>query len=395
MPGVLRKTSSLNTFLRLPFTSTVSTSVTSVAASRPSLTQHDISRTSAENKLDTKLIGIPVLDVAHSEERIIPIIPLSPIGREPKARVWGEEWTHPVNMTVSKKKIGLSSVGISSVDKIVSPSSTGSSNLSNNSSNYSSTLCSNCSKHPVLSKTVLPSSSISSVSRRLPLAKMKSTEAPDIGVESEVRFRTPKPSTTSPTYKWSQASHNVMLSQLLPAAEFDVLQRQVSATLSVDSSQSDILSKTDLPFIPRKAVPPSSRSYPAYKPDIIRETNDFNIPGAFLDYEYQTSLEHERTTEEHVQTIEAEYDSHAPSHRNQAPTSSGAGDIELGDVINPVDLRSRYRERRLSSPRNKTDAVLVVAHSDGLQNAKNERVKKLILGDISADWDLSRIGEIV
>lgn len=100
-----------------------------------------------------------------------PITPLLPMAQRSRSRGWGEEWTHLVQDTSPKRGIRptVSPISMSDVSSGYARSSSGYASTSDRSSVSQISV----SKRTSRPRTVTPSSSISNLSRRSPLATMR------------------------------------------------------------------------------------------------------------------------------------------------------------------------------------------------------------------------------
>ncbi|RDW88313.1 hypothetical protein BP6252_00345 [Coleophoma cylindrospora] len=254
--------------------------------------------------------------------------PLTPVLLLPRTKStrnsWGEEWKHLAQETQARPiPIALSkSLSLNSL-----PSSKASEPRPGR---FDSCL----SKRQGRSKTVTPSSSISNLSRRSPLATMRVAEFPEIAICPDVYVLPPK---IPPPHEWS-SSRTESLQQLLPVADLHAVQRTTSVMQRRPSA-------VVAPLMIRKVNRQNSLSRPPMGL-VRRSTLDVKVPGAFPNYRLQpdemkldahakvVDAESVRTVDRNPsqRTVTAKRTAHVPSPQQYAPFR--------------VDSRSRYRDTR-------------------------------------------------
>ncbi|KAH8649631.1 hypothetical protein BGZ60DRAFT_550991 [Tricladium varicosporioides] len=337
---------------------------------------------------------LPALPAEDTPER--PLTPLLQMAQRSNSKGWGKEWTHSSREgkrhSRERKRYSRDSKakGMTKSDSAVS----GLSGMSRSSSGYisSSTDRSSDSSPPRRQRprVVTPSSSISNLTKRSPLSSMRSAEYPDVLVRPELRYCPP---TIPAPHEW-RLSRTASLTQLLPAADVQYLQRRASYA----SVHNQYMIRG-----PGRNLPPLAhhrRMSPA--PSLRRRSSEIRIPGPYLDY--RLSMDAERNLEEHARKIEAISISRSETGRElkPRPPPKDPVSVEKRKPVRKVERRESPREvERKSSYRESQPLPRGLQRTTGEKDvrphtSKEMRVSKtelqpsefrrLSLGDISSGF---------
>ncbi|TVY33184.1 hypothetical protein LOCC1_G007934 [Lachnellula occidentalis] len=306
----------------------------------------------------TPSVGSQMSEVSEPQR---PTTPLLPMEVKTRARDWGEEWAHLVNDTRRK--------GLTHSDSAVS-------GLSSYMSSESSEL--SVSKSERQPRTVTPSSSISNLSKRSPLATMRSADYPDVVVRPSLRYCPP---IIPAPHEWNPF-RTASLSQLLPVADVHSLQRR---SMSMGGQQSRMIRR------PSRTLP-TLANHQRRPPLTARRSCDIKVPGAYIDFYLNLELEQHL---EHADKIEAIALAQSKSGREvkiQAPRKDQVNGKR--EEVMVVDSKLRYRDKRPVVPSLQTrvgqdiSQPHVAKESWGKENlAKDKRFKRLSLGDMIDEFD--------
>ncbi|TVY18765.1 hypothetical protein LARI1_G002918 [Lachnellula arida] len=310
----------------------------------------------------TPPVGSEMPEVSEPQR---PITPLLPMGGRPRTRSWGEEWAHLISDTRSKS--------LTHSDSAIS-------GLSSSSSGYMSSDSSelSVSKRERQSRTVTPSSSISNLSKRSPLATMRSADYPDVVVRPSLRYCPPN---IPAPHEWNPF-RTASLSQLLPAADVHSLQRR---SMSMGGQQPQMIRR------PSQSLP--TLAHQQRRPPLTaRRSCDIKVPGAYVDF--YLSLELEQNLE-HANEIEVMSVAQSKSGREVKTQTPRKDCVKWKqDEVKVVDTKLRCREKRPVVPFLQTrvgqdiSRPYAAKENRGKENlARGKCFKRLSLGDMTDEFD--------